>query len=97
MLGFTGGEPFLYPEFLVAVTRRAGELGFRFDKLMTNGVWHRDAGHLRAVLTRTARCGLHAARSACSVDKFHGMDIAEARRVLPRDARRSSTATTSCR
>src|SRR5262245_8697529 len=28
ILGFTGGEPFIYPEFLVAVTRRAAELGF---------------------------------------------------------------------
>src|SRR3954465_4920654 len=34
VLGFTGGEPFLYPEFLVALTRRASELGFRYDKLM---------------------------------------------------------------
>src|SRR5438128_12573183 len=40
VLGFTGGEPFLYPEFLIAVMRRAAELGFRFDKVMTNGVWH---------------------------------------------------------
>src|SRR5262245_59762332 len=37
-LGFTGGEPFLYPEFLRAVCRRAAALGFRFDKVMTNGV-----------------------------------------------------------
>ena len=49
ILGFTGGEPFLYPEFLVALTTRAAKLGFRFDKLMTNGVWHRDAKHLRDV------------------------------------------------
>jgi len=35
----TGGEPFLYPEFLCAVARRAAVLGFRFDKIMTNGVW----------------------------------------------------------
>src|SRR5207302_4639268 len=32
VLGFTGGEPFLYPEFLVALTRRGAELGMRFDK-----------------------------------------------------------------
>src|SRR5437773_3452843 len=30
-LGFTGGEPFLYPEFMVALCRRAAKLGFRFD------------------------------------------------------------------
>src|SRR3989449_7328413 len=28
ILGFTGGEPFLYPEFLFALSRRAAELGF---------------------------------------------------------------------
>src|SRR5205814_3355733 len=27
-LGFTGGEPFLYPEFVTALTRRAAELSF---------------------------------------------------------------------
>src|SRR5215204_6903959 len=27
IVGFTGGEPFLYPEFLIALTRRAAELG----------------------------------------------------------------------
>src|SRR6266446_6760533 len=41
-LGFTGGEPFLYPEFLIAVTSRAARLGFRFDKIVTNGVWQRN-------------------------------------------------------
>jgi pyruvate-formate lyase-activating enzyme len=41
-LGFTGGEPFLYPEFLYALCRRAAALDFRFDKIMTNGVWFCD-------------------------------------------------------
>src|SRR5438876_310588 len=42
VLGFTGGEPFLYPEFLTALTARAAALGFRFDKLMTNGTWFQE-------------------------------------------------------
>jgi pyruvate-formate lyase-activating enzyme len=46
ILGFTGGEPFLYPEFMHTLCRRGAALGFRFDKIMTNGVWHRDAAHL---------------------------------------------------
>lgn len=74
-LGFTGGEPFLYPEFLNALTKRATELGFRFDKLMTNGVWHRDAAHARAVLTQLRDAGF-SGKIGLSVDKFHGMDIA---------------------
>src|ERR1700722_3717611 len=49
-LGLTGGEPFLYPEFVHAICGRAAELGFRFDKIMSNGVWHADAAHLEAVL-----------------------------------------------
>src|SRR4051812_4749982 len=39
MLGLTGGEPFLFPDFVHTVCRRAVELNFRFDKVMTNGVW----------------------------------------------------------
>jgi organic radical activating enzyme len=91
VLGFTGGEPFLYPEFLVALTQRASELGFRFDKLMTNGLWHQDTTHLETVLTSlhdasfTGKIGL-------SVDKFHGTDVARlaafcrsTRRVFNRD------------
>src|SRR5512138_3208916 len=33
VLGFTGGEPFLYPQFVLALTRRAAQLGFTFDKV----------------------------------------------------------------
>src|SRR5437867_6538227 len=49
-LGFTGGEPFLYPEFLRALCGRAAALGFRFDKVMTNGVWFRDPADLEETL-----------------------------------------------
>ncbi len=91
MLGFTGGEPFLYPEFLIVVTRRAAELGFRFDKMMSNGVWHRDESHLTDVLTQLRDAGF-SGKLGLSVDKFHGMDIAKiaefcrvARRVFNRD------------
>src|SRR5881628_1297754 len=51
LLGFTGGEPFLYPEFVIALTRRAAKLGFQFDKIVTNGVWFQDESQLRTVLT----------------------------------------------
>jgi len=91
ILGFTGGEPFLYPEFLVALTRRAAELGFRFDKLMSNGVWFRDEVHLEAVLTELSDAGF-TGKLGLSVDKFHGMDMAKlvtycrvGRRVFARD------------
>lgn len=70
-LGFTGGEPFLYPEFLHTLCRRAAELNFRFDKIMSNGVWHTDASHLRRVLTKLRRTG-YSGKLGLSVDKFHG-------------------------
>ena len=91
VLGFTGGEPFLYPEFLHTLCRRAAELGFRFDKIMSNGVWHQDAGHLRGVLTELAATGF-SGKLGLSVDKFHGQHTAKAvefcriaRQVFDRD------------
>lgn len=90
-VGFTGGEPFLYPEFVVALTARAAALGMRFDKVQTNGVWHRDAGHLEGVLTALRDAG-YAGKLGVSVDKFHGKHTSEAaefcrvaRRVFGRD------------
>jgi pyruvate-formate lyase-activating enzyme len=75
VLGFTGGEPFLYPEFLHALCRRAVELGFRFDKVMTNGVWYRDRAHLEDELGRLAAVGFDG-KLGLSVDKFHGIQTA---------------------
>src|SRR3954463_12366100 len=57
VLGFTGGEPFLYPEFVEALCRRAAALGFRCDKIMSNGVWFRAAAHLEGVLRGLADAG----------------------------------------
>jgi hypothetical protein len=91
ILGFTGGEPFLYPEFLVQLSRRAVALGFRFDKIMTNGVWFRDRAHLEEGLGELARAG-YSGKLGLSVDKFHGPATAAlaefcrtARQVFGRD------------
>ncbi|HEY7309493.1 MAG TPA: radical SAM protein [Gemmataceae bacterium] len=91
VLGFTGGEPFLYFEFVEALCRRAAELGFRFDKIMSNGVWHEDAAELQRVLTRLAATGF-GGKLGLSVDKFHGKHTSKAaefcrvaRRVFRRD------------
>jgi hypothetical protein len=90
-LGFTGGEPFLYPEFVLTVCRRAAALGFRFDKIMTNGVWFRDVPHLEGTLTGLAEAGF-TGKLGLSVDKFHGkhpealVDFCRtARRIFGRD------------
>ena len=90
-LGFTGGEPFVYPEFVLAVTRRAAELGFRFDKVMTNGVWFADEAELDRVLTGLRDAGF-TGKLGLSVDKFHGIHTGKlaafcraARRAFDRD------------
>lgn len=75
-LGFTGGEPFLFPEFLIAITRRAAQLGFRFDKLMTNGVWYLDDAQLRSVLNSLREVGF-SGKIGLSIDKFHGIRTSE--------------------
>jgi hypothetical protein len=91
LLGFTGGEPFLYPDFLHALCRRAAELGFRFDKIMTNGVWYSNQTHLDAVLGELAGAGF-SGKIGLSVDKFHGIETERlaqfcrtARRIFGRD------------
>ena len=76
ILGFTGGEPFLYPEFMIALTRRAAELGFRFDKIVTNGVWFHDDRHLQETLGRLNDAG-YKGKLGLSVDKFHGIRTAD--------------------
>jgi organic radical activating enzyme len=91
VLGFTGGEPFVYPEFVIALTRRAAELGFRFDKIMTNGVWFESEAQLESTLTELRDAG-YTGKIGLSVDKFHGKHTAElvtfcraVRRIFDRD------------
>jgi radical SAM protein with 4Fe4S-binding SPASM domain len=90
-LGFTGGEPFVYPEFVIAVTRRAAELRFQFDKVMTNGVWFADESELNRVLVELRDAGF-TGKLGLSVDKFHGIHTSKlatfcraARRIFDRD------------
>lgn len=75
-LGFTGGEPFVYPEFVLAVTKRASELGYRFDKVMTNGVWFEEEPQLKRLMTDLRDAGF-TGKIGLSVDKFHGIQTAK--------------------
>lgn len=76
ILGFTGGEPFLFPQFVHKVCRRAAELRFRFDKIVTNGVWYADQRQLESVLGELADAGF-TGKLGLSVDKFHGVRTAQ--------------------
>ncbi len=91
VLGFTGGEPFLYPEFVLQITKRAAELGFRFDKIVTNGVWFENEAQLVKTLRALKKAG-YTGKLGLSVDKFHGSHTQDfalfcrtARKVFERD------------
>ncbi len=71
VIGFTGGEPFLYPEFLLALTAEAAQQRLRFDKIMTNGVWFENEESLTSLLTKLREAGF-TGKLGLSVDKFHG-------------------------
>lgn len=92
MLGLTGGEPFLYPEFVHALVTRAAGLGWKFDTIMSNGVWHDGPAHLNAIFRPLAKAGF-SGKLGLSLDKYHGRHTEkaaefcrEARRVFKRDS-----------
>ncbi len=72
-LGFTGGEPFLFADFVITLARRGAELGMRFDKVMTNGVWFETETELEEILTRLKQSGF-SGKIGLSIDKFHGIN-----------------------
>jgi len=90
-VGFTGGEPFVYPEFVIALTHRAAQLGLQFDKIMTNGVWFENLVQLESILGEL-KCTGYSGKIGLSVDKFHGIHTQKlvtfcrsVRRVFDRD------------
>jgi hypothetical protein len=75
-VGFTGGEPFLYPGFLEAVSARAVRLGLLFDRITTNAAWFKTRDELAAALTRLHDKGFDGSFHV-SLDAFHGRNIAK--------------------
>jgi hypothetical protein len=74
-VGFSGGEPFLRPDFLVEVAKAVVDEGLLFDRLMTNGVWYADEDSLKAILGDLADAGFDG-MLGLSVDDWHGQDPA---------------------
>ncbi len=72
-IGFSGGEPFLEPDFLCEISEAAVRLDFVFDRLMTNAVWYADEPDLRAILGRLFASGFDGTFGV-SVDAYHGQD-----------------------
>jgi len=69
-ISFTGGEPFLYPEFLLRVSEEATRLDLDFDKVATNGGWWREEGELKKVLRQLKDSG-YSGGFGLSVDRYH--------------------------
>ena len=70
-IGFSGGEPFLYLDFLCEITRAGIENDFMFDQIMTNGDWWKDEADLRATLQKVYDAG-YDGKIGLSWDSYHG-------------------------
>jgi hypothetical protein len=76
-IGFSGGEPFLRPDFLYEVCRSAVELDYYFGRLMTNGCWADDQRDFEAVLLPLYESGFDGT-FGLSFDSWHGNDVCRA-------------------
>ena len=70
-IGFSGGEPFLYMDFLIEVTKAAISHDLMFDQIMTNGDWWKDDADLRATLKKLYDAG-YDGKIGLSWDSYHG-------------------------
>lgn len=70
-VGFSGGEPFLLPGFLVKLCAAITERGLLFDRLMTNGDWWADEGELVDTLQAVCDAGFDGI-VGLSYDAYHG-------------------------
>ena len=70
-IGFSGGEPFLYMDFLIEVTKAAISHDLMFDQIMTNGDWWRDEADLTVTLQKLYDAG-YDGKIGLSWDSYHG-------------------------
>ena len=70
-IGFSGGEPFLYMDFLLALTKEAVSLDIMFDQIMTNGDWWQNKQDLTTTLHNLYNAG-YDGKIGLSWDKYHG-------------------------
>lgn len=73
-VGFTGGEIFLHPDFLLPVVRKARALDFVFTFITTNGVWFKDRKDLKEKLHKLHDAGYDGSFFV-SVDTFHHSNL----------------------
>ncbi|MBR5400570.1 MAG: 4Fe-4S cluster-binding domain-containing protein [Treponema sp.] len=70
-VGFTGGEPFLYMDFLLALTKETVAQDLLFDQIMTNGDWWKDQTDLKNTLQSLYDAG-YDGKIGLSWDEYHG-------------------------
>ena len=70
-IGFSGGEPFLYMDFLIEVTKAAFSHDLMFDQIMTNGDWWQNEADLAATLQKLYDAG-YDGKIGLSWDSYHG-------------------------
>ena len=70
-IGFSGGEPFLYMDFLIEVTKAAISHDLMFDQIMTNGDWWKNEADLTATLQKIYDAG-YDGKIGLSWDSYHG-------------------------
>ena len=70
-IGFSGGEPFLYMDFLLEVTKAAISQDMMFDQIMTNGDWWKNEEDLCTTLQKLYDAG-YDGKIGLSWDSYHG-------------------------
>lgn len=69
-IGFSGGEPFLYTDFLCEIIKWTVKNGLMFDQIMTNGDWWKDEEELNQKLELIYDAG-YDGKIGLSYDTFH--------------------------
>lgn len=69
-VGFSGGEPFMFMDFLVEIIKDAREKNFMFDQIMTNGDWWKSEAELSETLQKVYDAG-YDGKIGLSYDNFH--------------------------
>jgi len=73
-VGFSGGEPFLYLDFLCQIISHCVKNDLMFDRLMTNGVWWNTESDLEEKLQKVYDAGFDG-KIGLSWDAFHNQDF----------------------
>lgn len=69
-IGFSGGEPFLFPDVIEQIVKKSIEKDLLFDCIMTNGLWWKSLEELKTVLQKIYDAGFDG-KIGISIDYYH--------------------------